>query len=95
MVARDRPGKVVFTHAGSNAEFLRLDDSAAESKTDWRHFDGIFACYPARKQKLAATVFARFADPEEDRNVEGPIFMAANRTALAKCFTLAAANCGG
>lgn len=67
------------TSAGLAAKFLRLSDSPRASRQIWADSGGIFACFPASEPRPAATVYARFDDPDSGPEVEKPIFMASQR----------------
>ncbi|HUY34734.1 MAG TPA: vWA domain-containing protein [Pirellulales bacterium] len=57
------PWPIEFTREGQEAEFLRIEDSAAASDLAWSTFPGVFGHYAVKREKDGATVYARFSDP--------------------------------
>ena len=52
---------------GRGASFLQLSDTPdADAAVAWSEFAGVYGFYPVREVKPAATVFARYSDPQVD-----------------------------
>ena len=51
------------TDDGRSASFLDLSDDDSEGES-WAEFPGVYGYYPIREVKPAATVFARYTDPQ-------------------------------
>jgi len=70
------PWPVEFTREGQEAEFLRIEDSAAASSRAWSEFPGVFGHYAVKREKDGATVYARFSDPASaDGGRQPPYFV--------------------
>lgn len=69
----DEPVPLDFTREGLEADFLRLTDSAVESRQAWEAFPGVYGCFPVKGAKQGAAVLAYFGNQQE---TEKPIFMA-------------------
>ena len=50
---------IKLTTAGTEAEFLWIAGSRAESLTAWQQFPGFYRCFPVQSIKPGATVYAR------------------------------------
>jgi hypothetical protein len=70
-----QPWPVEFTRDGSEAEFLRIEDSAAASIRAWGEFPGVFGHYSLKREKDGATVYARFSDPASADSGRQPAYM--------------------
>ncbi|HEY1067428.1 MAG TPA: FixH family protein, partial [Pirellulales bacterium] len=64
-----------ITRAGSDAQFLWIEDSPEMSQRAWSDFDGVYGYYSVRGAKDGATVYARFADPDAEADA-APIYFA-------------------
>jgi hypothetical protein len=73
----ESPSAIDFTSDQNGQELFRLGDAAAESRTVWAAFGGIYDCFPLRREKPGATVFARLRDPDATPASPAPIFAAA------------------
>lgn len=67
MAAGKDPWPLEFSREGLEAQFLWLADSAPASQQAWAAMGGFYSCFPVRGPKPAATVLARFADPQAGR----------------------------
>ncbi|MCA9262389.1 MAG: VWA domain-containing protein [Planctomycetales bacterium] len=65
-----------FTEEGLKARFLRLDDDERTSREAWQRFEGVYGHTSVRGPKPAATVYARFSDPDSRIDDELPVYMA-------------------
>lgn len=72
----ESPSAIDFTGDQTCQELFRLGDSAAENRTVWAAFGGIYDCFPLRREKPGATVFARLRDPDATLACPAPIFAA-------------------
>ena len=62
-----------FTEDGRSAPFFEISDVETESTEDtWSKFSGVYGYYPVREVKPAATVFARYSDPQASVTDERP-----------------------
>lgn len=62
-----------ITEDGRTAPFFEIGDNEQASVTDsWSQFSGVYGYYPVRDVKPAATVFARFSDPQASISDERP-----------------------
>lgn len=62
-----------ITEDGKTASFLQLSDVAgSEVEESWSQFAGVYGYYPVREVKPAATVFARYSDPQASITDEAP-----------------------
>ncbi len=91
----ETPWPLALDRAGREAKFLWLGKTAEESEAAWDSFPGVFGYYAVKGEKPGATVYARFSDPEAGAAASGPSTSPASSTAPARCFTSAAARCGG
>lgn len=68
------PRPVSLSREGLDAPFLRVAEDAAVSQRVWEDFEGVFGYYPVRGKKDAASVYARYADPDAESRDEQPIY---------------------
>ena len=57
---------------GRSASFLNLSDQAQDAAETWTEFPGVYGYYPVRELKPAATVFARYTDPQATMSDQAP-----------------------
>jgi len=72
----EEPCLIEFSEDGNDARCVMLDDSLAISRRAWEAFDGVYSFCPVRREKAAATVLARFAEPGVGGSQEKPVYMA-------------------
>jgi hypothetical protein len=65
-----------FSREGRAAEYLWLGDTAADSKSSWSRFEGVFGYYAVNEPKAGADVLANFADPSTSVDDRLPIYLA-------------------
>ncbi len=70
------PWPLDFTRQGREAEFLWLEDNAAESARAWNTFSGVFGYFDVRGAKPAATVYATYSDPRAASSGDAPVYLA-------------------
>ncbi|MBX3434030.1 MAG: hypothetical protein KF847_11970 [Pirellulales bacterium] len=68
------PWPLDFTRAGEEAAFLRLADTPDASRRSWDEFPGVYGCYAVKGPKPAATVYARYSDPDASITAELPAY---------------------
>lgn len=61
-----------ITKDGSSANFLAVNDDDLDPMDVWNTFPGVYGYYPIRDVKAAATVYARFSDPQVASGDEQP-----------------------
>ena len=81
-----------FTREGLEAQFLWLDDSAAESARAWAAFAGPHYCFSVRGPKPGATVYARFSDPRLSQSGRGMPFFVGQFYGSGRVFYLGSAE---
>ena len=72
----EEPCLIEFTEDGTDARCVMLDDNLAISRKAWEAFDGVYSFCPVRREKAAASVLARFAEPGVGGSQEKPVYMA-------------------
>ncbi|MCA9230546.1 MAG: VWA domain-containing protein [Planctomycetales bacterium] len=70
------PWPLLFTREGEESDHLWLADTAAESRSLWSQFKGVFGCYAVKDAKPGARVLARYSDPDAGLSVERPVYWA-------------------
>ncbi len=70
------PWPIEFSREGEESDFLWLADSAAESRSLWSRFAGIFGCYAVKGPKPGARVLGRYSDPDAGISVDRPVYLA-------------------
>ncbi len=92
----EKPGRIVFSREGREAEFLWLNTSAATSIEEWERFPGVYGYYEVNGKKPGATVYARFAEQTSDDETPArigkpddlPIYMAGQLYGSGRVFYL-------
>ena len=82
------PYPLEFTSEGIDAQFLWLDEDSAESQRLWAEFGGVYTCYPVRRAKAGATVYAQFGDPLFGSMNVDPVFLAGHFYGSGRVFYL-------
>ncbi|MBX7166467.1 MAG: hypothetical protein K1X74_08955 [Pirellulales bacterium] len=82
------PWPLEWMREGLEAEFLWLADNPSESAARWESFPGVYGYYAVRGAKPAATVYARFGDPQVAAGGEAPIYMAGQFYGAGRVFYL-------
>jgi len=70
------PWPLEFSRDGEASDFLWLGSSAAESRSLWSQFEGVYGCYAVKGPKPGARVLARYSDPEAGLSVQRPVYLA-------------------
>lgn len=71
-----QPWPLAFSRAGEEADFLWLAETPLESEQAWLSFPGVYGCYAVKGPKPAATVYARYSDPDAGISAELPVYFA-------------------
>jgi hypothetical protein len=70
------PWPILFSREGEEAEYLWLADSAAESRSHWAEFPGVYGCYAVKGAKPGARVLGWYSDPDASMSADYPVYMA-------------------
>jgi hypothetical protein len=73
----DQPWPVALTDEGAAAGFLQLAENDPNTKEQWKHFAGVYRCYPTGGSKPGTTVYARFTNPGAQNEHGQPVLLAA------------------
>ncbi len=74
--AAKEPWPLEFTSEGAQSPFLWLADTQTSGLAAWERFKGVYGYYEVRGAKPAATVYARFGNPQLKVGDSGPVYLA-------------------
>jgi hypothetical protein len=69
-----RPYPLQFSPEGHEAEHLWLGDAQIASQQTWNAFEGVYGYYDVDGPKSAATVYARYSNPDADDGDGLPVY---------------------
>jgi hypothetical protein len=90
---RPKPRPVQLTRAGESAEFLWLAGSAAESRTAWENFVGLYGAFPATTPKPGATVYATLAPAADSTDARAEVLFAEQFYGGGRTFFIGSSEC--
>ncbi|MEK6233274.1 MAG: VWA domain-containing protein [Planctomycetales bacterium] len=82
------PSPIRLTRDGLEANFLWIEDSAVASRDAWDEFAGVYGYFDINEPKPAATVYARFSNPNATQIHTQPIYFAGHFYGSGRVFYL-------